>query len=65
MKQLMMGGESADGDGGGSVCNDSGGGGCSLTQSSYSRNFTANNTKKQPSWLQNILAGKYYSTLLP
>ncbi|RZC70138.1 hypothetical protein C5167_033292 [Papaver somniferum] len=56
MKQLMMGGESADGDGGGSVCNDSGGGGSSLTQSSYSRNFTANNTKKQPSWLQNILA---------
>ncbi|KAI3922842.1 hypothetical protein MKW98_006973 [Papaver atlanticum] len=53
MKQLMMGGDNAAV---GSVCNDSGGGGSSLTQSSYSRNFTANNTKKQPSWLQNILA---------
>ncbi|KAI3982925.1 hypothetical protein MKX01_010408 [Papaver californicum] len=58
--KLMM-GESADGDGSattgdsGGVCNDSSVG-SSLAHSSYSRNFTGNNAKKQPSWLQNILA---------
>ncbi|KAI3921072.1 hypothetical protein MKX01_036051 [Papaver californicum] len=59
MKLMMR--ESADGDGSaatgyrGGVCNDSAVG-SSLAHSSYSRNFTANNTKKQPSWLQNIHA---------